>query len=203
MAKRVLNLPGEVLQNPQQVQYGIRSGVFSEADIRREYTALRDIAQKRLARLGASEYKESEFFKSFTGSFQKTGEIGRGDIATLSKALRSVSKFVESPLSTLSGQKKYESDMIQTLQERGYDFINRSNFRQFGYFMQHMRDLGFAAALYRTDDFEEAFTAATSGGQSELAIKRNFNKWIREKGYNPNDLKRSEVKKKRSRKKKK
>lgn len=105
--------------------------------VRREYGRLRDIAQKRLARLGASEYAESSAY-----TYNKDRFIGLREVKTpaqLAHLLVDVTRFLSARSSTVSGQRGIERDIVSSLQSDGYDFITTGNLRQFGEFMEWYR----------------------------------------------------------------
>ena len=84
--------------------------------LRAEYTRLRDIAQKRLDRLGKSEFSESKAYTSHKNGFAKLRDISKGDLA---KAFSELSKFVNAKTSTVSGQKSTRAKTIATWRKQG------------------------------------------------------------------------------------
>lgn len=81
----------------------------SVADLRREYTALRDIAQKRVARL-KSEFSGTQLYRDYVNRFPLLREIGKTDRKNLAEALADVSRFLQMPESAVTGyRKKYSS----------------------------------------------------------------------------------------------
>lgn len=105
----------------------------TEKELREEYTRLRDIAQKRLKRIGQSEFAESQTYKNFAGVFKTTRSIKDKD--QLAMALADVASFVGTEM-TLSKMKKQRSESLKTLKEHGYNFVNEKNYVKFGRFMQ-------------------------------------------------------------------
>lgn len=81
----------------------------SVADLRREYSALRDIAQKRLGRM-KSEFSGTQLYRDYVNSFPLLREIGKTDRKNLAEALADVSRFLHMPESAITGyRKKYSS----------------------------------------------------------------------------------------------
>ena len=111
----------------------------SEKELRAEYTRLRDIAVKRLKRLGASEYKSSAAYQINKNKFIKLGQMKNAD--ELASRLSDLSRFVSARSSSITGQRGLERDRIMALQESGYDFVNKSNLREFGLFMNYLKSL--------------------------------------------------------------
>lgn len=71
-------------------------------ELRKEYTRLRDIAQKRIKRLGQSYFKNSEAYKYNEDRFKLLKDIKTDH--ELRMLLSDLSKFVNSPSSTIRGQ---------------------------------------------------------------------------------------------------
>lgn len=81
----------------------------SVADLRREYSALRDIAQKRVGRL-KSEFSGTQLYRDYVNRFPLLRGIGKTDQKNLAEALADVSRFLQMPESTITGyRKKYSS----------------------------------------------------------------------------------------------
>lgn len=74
-------------------------------ELRKEYTRLRDIAQKRIKRLGLDPVAgTSDIYKEFSGGFPTLKGIGK-DRQALEQAMADVSRFVRSEGSTVGGAK--------------------------------------------------------------------------------------------------
>jgi len=98
-------------------------------ELRAEYTRLRDITQKRLKRLAASEFAEGSTYRHYKDMFPKLAEI-KSD-AELRKRLSEAARFVEAKTTTVSGIKAKRKAQIKSLQEQGYDWVDEDNFEQF------------------------------------------------------------------------
>lgn len=105
--------------------------------LRKEYTRLRDIAQKRLKRLGESEFDDSAAFTINRYKFKKLSEIKSAD--ELADRLSALIDFIQARSSTVSGQKGMRRERIATLHSHGYTWVNESNLREFGEFMQYLK----------------------------------------------------------------
>ena len=103
--------------------------VRDSKELRKEYSRLRDIAQKRLIRLGTSEFSEGSTYRHYKDVFPKLSEIKTE--AQLRQRLAILARFVESKASTVSGIKAKRTAQIRSLQEQGYDWIDESNFDNF------------------------------------------------------------------------
>lgn len=109
----------------------------TERELRQEYTRLRDIAQKRLARIGQSEFAESMTYKNFVGQFKTTRSIK--DVGELTVRLAALAGFVETG-TTVTSMKKQRAESLKTLHEHGYTYVTKENFVRFGQFMQAYRN---------------------------------------------------------------
>lgn len=126
-----------------------------EKEVRKEYTRLRDISQKRLKRLAEAGYTDTEVYQRNYQHYPKLKDIKSK--SELAQRLSDLSRFVGSSQSTVKGIKERSKKTLEALQEHGYDFVNESNLRDFGDFMEQYRDQlldmdydsGDAAELYR------------------------------------------------------
>lgn len=84
---------------------------LSEKELRKEYTRMRDVAQKRIGRL-ANEYYESKAYSEHREGFRKLSEIDPRD---LPKAFSELAKFVRAKTSTVSGQRVAQAKTTRTL----------------------------------------------------------------------------------------
>ena len=127
------------------VYYPYRLEQMDESALRKEYTRLRKIANKRLARLQASKYKDTDLAKEYAGGFEILANV-----ADLPRELTIVARFVASERSSITGLKRIEKQSISTLNKHGYTFVNAGNVGQFGAFMEEMRQAGYSK-LYSSE----------------------------------------------------
>ena len=96
--------------------------------LRKEYTRMRDIAQKRIGRL-EKEYGWTKTFKEHKQGFKKLSELTPQNMA---KAFSELSKFVRAGSSTVTGQKRTQQRTMETLNtaigEKGA--VNRKNYKR-------------------------------------------------------------------------
>ena len=96
--------------------------------LRSEYTRMRDVAQKRIQRLG-EEYQWTSSFQSNKGGIPKLSEIDPRD---LGKAFKELASFVKWGGSTVSGQRSIQRKTQETLSkavgEKGA--VNPSNYKR-------------------------------------------------------------------------
>lgn len=84
------------------------------SDINKEYSRLRSIANKRIARLGAQGLNRDNV--KFA-TIQQIKDSSKWDVGS---QLAEVSRFLRSDRTTVSGTKKYLKDFQEQMQERGY-----------------------------------------------------------------------------------
>lgn len=109
----------------------------SEAELRKEYSRLRSIARKRLERLATSEYNETAAYRLNRFKFKVLAEIKNEN--ELINRLSAVADFLNARGSTVSGQRAMEEERLKKLHKHGYTFVNKSNLRAFGEFMQFLK----------------------------------------------------------------
>lgn len=103
--------------------------------MRKEYTRMRDIAQKRLQRLRGSEFSSSKALREHPEGFVKLKDI---DARDLPKAFSELSKFVGAKGSSVSGQKQIREKTIRTWQEQGLN-LNQRNYDKTIKILEEMR----------------------------------------------------------------
>lgn len=111
-----------------------------EREIRKEYSRLRSVAQKRLQRLSEGGYEMTTAYKMNARKFRKLSELGDNP-KQLAERLSDLSRFISARSSTVTGQKGIETERLASLYESGYTWVNRSNLREFGQFMNYLKSL--------------------------------------------------------------
>lgn len=107
----------------------------SYAAMKKAYTEMRDVAQKRLKRMGESEFSGSKTYQQYQGGFQKLKDIDKRDFA---KAFSELSKFVGSKASSISGQRSIRDKTIATWREQGLN-LNPRNYDKAIKILEEMR----------------------------------------------------------------
>lgn len=97
-----------------------------EKALRREYTRLRDIAQKRLMRLEQSEFAGTQIVRYNRDRFKPLREVSSR--SELSHLLSDVARFLVSQKSTVSGQREYVRRSVESMREGGLTAVNEKNF---------------------------------------------------------------------------
>ena len=104
------------------------------ATMRAEYTRMRDVAQKRVKRLG-KQFPESKAYQSHKQGFAKLKELDPRDFP---KAFAELAKFVRAKGSTVTGQKQIKEKTIKTWQDQGLN-LNSKNYEKTIKILEEMR----------------------------------------------------------------
>ena len=123
-----------------------RIGVSSLSDeqLAREYSRVRREAQERLRSFQRSrdpELREAAVVAEKAGVYLNRQQIRQagGGRAMMEDLLIDAYRFVSAKTSSVSGFRATQDRQINALQAAGYDFVDRSNLRQFGEFMDYFR----------------------------------------------------------------
>lgn len=125
------------------LNYPIRYYQYSDAarawidDPVSEYRQLRKTALNRIYKMekaGKGDYVQVQQMKAFLS--EKPSDLSRIQAAD---KLPDLARFIVSERGTLGGIRAIESKTVQTLKDKGLDFVNQSNIRQFGQFMDKLR----------------------------------------------------------------
>lgn len=145
----------------------LQSG-YTEKELRKEYSRLRDVAQKRLKRLEASEFSETQTVRYNKDRFIPTRKIkSTGDLTHL---LGDLARFLTASLSTVTGMKEYRKKSVESLQEGGLKAINESNFTQ----MTQILDWAAAFKEYDPSELVQMINKALESGLSKDDILVNL-----------------------------
>lgn len=163
-----------------QPSVGVLQENFTNAEIRAEYARLYKIAKGRINRLGKSEFAQSEAYLYNKDRFKPLSDIAqRGTVnAQLARSLADLERFISSATSTVSGQKAQRKATIATLQERGIDFVDESNFKAFYTFMNDAK----AKANAKFYDSEQTLKVWEFAKENKLSLKQihqDFDYWYK------------------------
>lgn len=117
----------EQVYTPSYVKNALSTGSKTEVKaLRKEYSRLRSIAEKRLARLKASEFVDSQIVREFDGRFKTLKEMKAS--FDLAYGLSNLRRFLGRKASTVSGQRDTKLRTIETFHRHGFLDINEENF---------------------------------------------------------------------------
>ena len=151
--------------------------------VRREYTRLRDIAQKRLKRIeselkkGDTDWTRTETYKTYSKGVPKLSDISKEH---LPYELSKLARWVESNYSRIGYLKKRTKSSIKKLHEDGYEFINERNIMDFTDFMEEYRRQKLDH-VYGSPVAVELYGALQERGISPDEIYDQFNEWLENK----------------------
>ena len=168
---------GTILNYPKE-KYNLqklRSGILTEAQMRKEYSYLRTIANKRLKRMEKSEFSDSEIFLKNRYKFVSLKSITDAD--ELAFRLYELVNFVESRSSTITGQKYQRKEIINNLHAKGMIFINEKNYKQFMDFMETVRSLYKSRNHPDSERAYEAFVIAEAKKLNPLDVFESFEEY--------------------------
>lgn len=150
------------------------SKVWTDQLIRREYSRLRDIAQKRLERLGRNE-PESYAYRANVGQYAPARGQTTEELRT---QLPLLAKFIAAKTGSVKGIQEQRRKAVLSLKEKGFTFINNSNIRAFGEFMDAFRAKKGAARSYGSFEAGELFEFTQEHGIDPERVKKDFAKWL-------------------------
>lgn len=144
-------------------------------EVRKEYSKLRDIARKRLQRLEAAGYTETEAYRRNVNHYPKLKDIKTK--SELAQRLSDLSRFIASSQSTVSGIKEREQKVLERLHENQYNFVNESNLKDFGEFMEAFRDQ-MLDMEYDSGDAAEVYSIVVKHKVDPEKVKEDFEYWL-------------------------
>lgn len=147
---------------------------LTDKELRQEYSRLRSIARKRLERFEGTEWTTSQIYQYNKEGFKPLKEI-KSD-RELRYLLSDVARFITAERGSVSGLEKERRQAVKTLNERGYTFVNKKNFRKFAEFMEYVRtaNLNRIFDSKRVADFYEA---TERDNRSEEEMRNAFKAW--------------------------
>lgn len=134
------NLPVEQY-TPYALLVKLGKEEISEMDLRREYTRLRNIAQKRITRLRDEQLlRRLENVKdAISIGFPTLKEIGKSSTALVGH-LAGLRTFLTKEESTVYGARRKFERNVQKAREAAGGFVNAENYPDFDRFMQFARE---------------------------------------------------------------
>lgn len=162
-------------------------------EINKEYSRLRDIAMKRMARLEKSVNSEEfgdmkqarNFLNYYAPRFKKLEDIKSPK--QLRRALSDLRYYLDSPYGSVAGYKDVRRKQIQTLHEHGLTWINTKNIAEFQDFMEWIKGDALRAMLYSPEDalfYKEQKKKGLSGDE----IKEEYLAWKKEQAEKSTDM---------------
>ena len=159
----------------QYTVYANRIGAgIPQNEIKKEYTRLRDILNKRIQRIDKSDFAGQGIARQFPQGLPKLSEIAPEDLPYL---LQQAATALNSRGGSLKGLQMRQSETIKSLRERGYTNISDSNIRAFANFMEEARDRGLEK-VYGSDTIATMYDSIVALDISPEAIMQDFAWWL-------------------------
>lgn len=134
--------------NPQSLQK------YSIKQLRKEYSRLRTIANKRIDRLLQSEFADTQAAAYNAGRYVPLKGVNTE--SELRHLLSDVARFITSEQSTITGQRDIIDRNVQIWQqEKGYEFINEGNVRAWTEFLEYIQAV--EGYVYELESMADAF----------------------------------------------
>ena len=147
---------------------------LTERELRKEYSRLRSIARKRLERFEGTEWTDTQVYKLNVGQYKPLKEIKSE--RELRHLFSQVARFVSSETGSVSGLEKQRNEAVQTLNERGYDFVTKDNFRKFAEFMEYAR-VANLNRMYDSKRIADFYAATEKKNMSNEELRGAFRSW--------------------------
>lgn len=153
----------------------LKSGSLTLKEMRSEYSRLRKIANKRLSALGRSKFSNTQAYLLNVGKYVTLDKIKTE--RDLMYRLHDLAKFVTAKSGSVTGQYEIRRNALESLRERGIDFVNEKNFELFGQFMEEARIRGYAK-IYGSERVSELFGIAYKKGMNPEELFKDFGFWM-------------------------
>lgn len=161
---------------PDEYYYpeALKSGILTVEEMRHEYSYLRQIANKRLSNLAKSEFSNTQAYLRNRYKFIPLDDIA--DESELIKRLYEVKKFTSSRSGSVTGQREIRKQAIETAHERGMMWLNKSNIKEFGDYMEHLRSIH-KGKQFDSERAQMLFGVAVKKGINSEEIAKDFDYW--------------------------
>lgn len=154
---------------------------LTDKQVRKEYSRLRSIAQKRLKRMGKSEWADSRTYEKNVNKYVPLKDLSTPSLVR--HRLSELSRFITNKKSSITGQNDIRERTVKTLNERGYHFITEENFKQFTDFMDWARGATLGL-MFDSKRILEKYDELTDEYTDEDDIRDAFNEWTRQRDSN-------------------
>ena len=145
---------------------------YTASEIRKEYSRLRAIAVKRLSRLSKAGFGKSSAYKYNATNTKKLSELSQRQVPL---ALSQLARFIDKPLSTVTGQYELRDRKIKKLRSYGYD-VTEENFQNFTDFMDLLSEQ--ATDLQYDSDALVELWEATRYKVSPTQLAKDLESWL-------------------------
>ena len=143
--------------------------------IRQTYSKLASQIRRK-ARILEQRMPEAVSVQRYRGEFPKLRDLGNVSESALRRGIKEAERLLKSNELSLRANKRSQATAIQTLNERGYNYINNQNFGYFMNFLDDARARGLAS-IYGYQYLLDTFNRAKKRGLSDDEIRGNIQYW--------------------------
>jgi hypothetical protein len=144
---------------------------ISDRELRKEYSRLRSIARKRLERFEGTEWTDTQVYKQNVGVYKPLKEMQSN--REMRYLFSQLARFITADTSSVRGLEKQRETAVKTLNDRGYTFVNKGNFRKFADFMEYTRVMKLNR-LYDSKRIAEFYSTTEVKGKSNQQLFDDF-----------------------------
>lgn len=153
----------------------VSRAVFETAkEVSKEYNRLRRVANQRLARLENAGYGDSAIMRRYGEGF---GSVRGMTEAQKRAKLGEVAKFLGLKTSSVSGQREATRSFIESMHEKGYDFINKNNAAAFGRFMEAAKKHYGSKKAFDSELIVDLFERTLEADADPEQVATDFDYW--------------------------
>ena len=146
----------------------------TKAEVSKEYTRLRRVANQRLNRLEKAGYGSSSIMRRYGDGFGSARGLSE---AQMRAKLGEVARFLSLKTSSVTGQKAAVSSFIESMHEKGYDFINKQNAAAFGRFMEAAKRHYGTKKAFDSEAIVDLFEQTLEAGADPEQVAQDFDYW--------------------------
>ena len=146
----------------------------SARDVRAEYSRMRSIVNKRLARMDNTIFEHSETYQQYRDYFKPVRSLSPED---LQMRLSDAAKILREDR-CIKTMRAGMNQRIETMRNNGIDFIDESNYFQFVQFMEAWRAAGYDRMYDSGDDAARAFKVVMEKHIDPMKIATRFDDWM-------------------------
>lgn len=149
----------------------------TEAEARKEYTRLRDIAQKRLKRLRESRYANRPEVKNFYPNGVPTlKELGK-DLHALERGVARLYQWLSGPTTVTEQKRGLDARILKTLHENRF-YVAENDLAPFGCFMDYVSSR-LQGMFVPSEVVAEYFVEARQKGLNGDRLRRDFEAFLK------------------------
>ena len=143
--------------------------------IRQKYSKLASQIRRK-GKILEQRMPEAVSVQRYRGEFPKLRDLGNVSESALRRGIKEAERLLKSNELSLRANKRSQATAIQTLNERGYNYINNQNFGYFMNFLDDARARGLAS-IYGYQYLLDTFNRAKKRGLSDDEIRGNIQYW--------------------------